>query len=224
MEWNSRTNSSSTALWHPPHQRPERETYEHQFAAVSSSHACGSPIGEDRVGNGERYNYGTDSSAGRHGNYRMAPSYGPNLGVSYTDATPVEYDQPGPVGAASARRSHHWDDDGAGQIGRIPVRKTGNESISVRTIEVGPGEFLRLRGAAETWQAIECGFHTPCECLCCGLAMVCIHDADFVLCPTCRVVSPVQGFCAGTAGGVGLGFKVGDMPHSKKNEKLYATY
>ena len=35
-------------------------------------------------------------------------------------------------------------------------------------IEVSPGTHVRLRGAAETWEAVQADFYTPCQCLVCG--------------------------------------------------------
>ena len=76
-------------------------------------------------------------------------------------------------------------------------------------IEVSPGVFLRLRGAAETWRAIKRDFYMPCECSCCSLTIFCFQDANFVLCPDCLVVSPMgDAAIDGTDGGVGLGFKM----------------
>lgn len=52
----------------------------------------------------------------------------------------------------------------------------------------------------------------PCACVCCDLTLFCIQDASFVLCPGCRVVSPMDGLeYEGTDGGVGLGFKLDDL-------------
>jgi len=87
------------------------------------------------------------------------------------------------------------------------------------TIEIAPGEFRRLRGAAETWKAVQVDFYVPCTCVVCNQTVFCIQDADFVLCPMCRVVSPVDGADieeadAGRAilsGGVGLGFTFDDL-------------
>jgi len=59
------------------------------------------------------------------------------------------------------------------------------------SIEVSPGVFANLRGSEETWNALEAGFVADVECLCCGHQLLCIADAEFVLCPDCRVVSPV---------------------------------
>jgi hypothetical protein len=87
------------------------------------------------------------------------------------------------------------------------------KAVDVKTIEVAPGENLRLRGATETWQAIQCDFYMPCECSCCNNTIFCIQDADFVLCPDCRVVSPARydDVLHRTSGGVGLGFKMENL-------------
>jgi hypothetical protein len=79
------------------------------------------------------------------------------------------------------------------------------------TIEVSPGVFLKLRGAEETWRAIKLDFFMPCECSCCCLMIFCIQDAEFVLCPECRVVSISGNDRTGKDGGVGLGFGLEEL-------------
>ena len=100
-------------------------------------------------------------------------------------------------------------------VTRLPFKQQAayrETEVSKKTIEVSPGEFSRLRGADETWRAIKCDFYMPCECMCCRLTIFCIQDAQFVLCPDCRVVSPMDGkVFEGTDGGVGLGFKMEDL-------------
>jgi hypothetical protein len=99
-----------------------------------------------------------------------------------------------------------------------------------RTIEISPGVHVRLRGAEETWDSIGRDFFMPCLCFCCSHELCCIQDADYVLCPKCRVVSPMDttsygsesanataaSASASTAGiehegGVGLGFTFADL-------------
>jgi hypothetical protein len=86
-----------------------------------------------------------------------------------------------------------------------------NSRTGMKTIEVSPGEHLRLRGADETWRAVQVDFYMPCECMCCSLTIFCIQDAACVLCPECRVVSPMVGASTGSDGGVGLGFTIDDL-------------
>jgi len=88
----------------------------------------------------------------------------------------------------------------AGPIDRAPR--------SCPTIEVAPGEFLRLRGAVETSDAIQNDFYIPAECICCDQTLLCIQDADYVLCPDCRVVVPLRPVNERSNGGVGLGCKL----------------
>lgn len=80
---------------------------------------------------------------------------------------------------------------------------------SLREIEVLPGQFMLLRGAEETWRAVHRDFFLPTQCSCCRETLFCIQDADYILCPTCRVVSPFPGRpsdSGDSGGGVGLGF------------------
>ncbi len=79
------------------------------------------------------------------------------------------------------------------------------------TIEISPGVHVRLRGADETWKAIANDFYMPAECICCETTIFCIQNADYVLCPDCRVVSCMEDPSSRGVGGVGLGFKYEDL-------------
>jgi hypothetical protein len=79
------------------------------------------------------------------------------------------------------------------------------------TVEISPGVHVRLRGASETWKAIENDYYMPAECICCESTIFCIQNAVFVLCPDCRVVSRTEGVSSRGMGGVGLGFKYEDL-------------
>lgn len=90
----------------------------------------------------------------------------------------------------------------------LEISSPGATPIDTRTIEVTKGLSLPFRGASETRRAIRCGFYKPCVCVCCNRSLFCIQDADFVVCPDCKVVSTS---CApddipDTSGGVALGF------------------
>jgi predicted RNA-binding Zn-ribbon protein involved in translation (DUF1610 family) len=89
--------------------------------------------------------------------------------------------------------------------------KTKAERASSQTIEISPGHHVRLRGADETWKAIENDYYMPTECISCESTIFCIQNADFVLCPDCRVVSRMDGVSSRGVGGVGLGFKHEDL-------------
>jgi hypothetical protein len=89
-------------------------------------------------------------------------------------------------------------------------RDTNNVAVKCKMIEVVPGEFMRLRGAHETWTAIQNDFYVPCACICCDLTLFCIQDATYVLCPDCQVVNPLEKI-DGYDGGVGLGFTMKEL-------------
>lgn len=71
---------------------------------------------------------------------------------------------------------------------------------------------MKLRGAAETKEAIARDYFIPLECFACQETIFCIRDADYVICPACRTVSPLMeeevSVLEGEVreGGVGLGF------------------
>ena len=58
-------------------------------------------------------------------------------------------------------------------------------------VEVYPGKFLQLRGAKETFAAIEQGHSQSVFCYACGLGLRCVADCELVICPDCRIMSPV---------------------------------
>jgi hypothetical protein len=75
-------------------------------------------------------------------------------------------------------------------------------------IEVSLGYYLRIRGAAETDRAIQQGRVRPTVCSCCTSQIYCIMVAEYVICPICREMSPVDfkhNNSLGQVGGVGLG-------------------
>jgi hypothetical protein len=75
-------------------------------------------------------------------------------------------------------------------------------------IEVTPGVYVRLRGADETWRRWLC----HCSWVVAALRRAfALKIAAFVLCPDCRVISPMEDKFEVEEGGVGLGFKVSDL-------------
>jgi hypothetical protein len=78
---------------------------------------------------------------------------------------------------------------------------------SVIQIEIAPGVFSPLRGGQETGDAIREGNCVNVHCFCCAVELLCISDAQYVLCPDCNVVGPVDlpGKC--DKGGVGIGVR-----------------
>ena len=104
-----------------------------------------------------------------------------------------------------------------------PSRTVGFQVVSYRTpspspnkcIQVAPGQYHRLRGADETWRAIQTDHFSPCTCLLCPTqTLFCISDALFVLCPACNVASPLEGADdrkEDVRQGVGLGFTMQEL-------------
>jgi hypothetical protein len=75
-------------------------------------------------------------------------------------------------------------------------------------IEMSPGYYPVIRGAAETTRAIQQGQVSPTICSCCTSLLYCIMVAEYVICSTCLEVSPVDfkhNNSLGQVGGVGLG-------------------
>jgi len=71
---------------------------------------------------------------------------------------------------------------------------------------------MHLMGTDETMKAIQAGHITVTSCVVCGMDVHCHSDSEYVLCPDCRVVSPVNQLdnanMAPQQGGlVGLGIK-----------------
>ena len=58
-------------------------------------------------------------------------------------------------------------------------------------VEVSPGHFMHLRGAKETLYAIETGRSKVVFCFACGAGLRCVADCELVICPDCRIMSPV---------------------------------
>ena len=68
-------------------------------------------------------------------------------------------------------------------------------------MEVYPGVEEVLRGSAETLQAVKEGAVTSVQCFCCCQEVLCIHDAAFFICPSCKIIGSVPD----GVWGVGLG-------------------
>lgn len=91
------------------------------------------------------------------------------------------------------------------------------------TIQLVPGVNLVLRGAEETMQAIGNDFYVATHCFDCQAMLFCIRNAGFLVCPHCRVVSPVESnentnehFAlsknnGNICGSVGLGFTLDEL-------------
>mmetsp|Transcript_27909 Transcript_27909/g.76814 ORF Transcript_27909/g.76814 Transcript_27909/m.76814 type:complete len:245 (+) Transcript_27909:728-1462(+) len=96
-----------------------------------------------------------------------------------------------------------------------PPRKT--------EVEISPGVMETLRGAAETKECVRRDFFIPTKCFACELEMFCIQNAAYVLCPSCRVVNPLDDSAdaaskdgstsekEGATFGLGLGFTMDEL-------------
>ena len=89
---------------------------------------------------------------------------------------------------------------------------TANDDV---LIEIAPGVPSRLRGAKETCEYIRQDRYTVLACFVCSSQICCIDDADFVLCPGCRVIIPIDQSCpretAQSDRGIGLGLTVDEL-------------
>ena len=77
-------------------------------------------------------------------------------------------------------------------------------------VEIAPGQYMPLRGSAETLEAVESGKASMVSCFACEATLWCVPDADLVVCPDCRILSPLASKQSSPprVGGVGLGMKV----------------
>jgi len=99
------------------------------------------------------------------------------------------------------------------------IHQTRKEDLQ---IEITPGVFAVLRGAEETWQAVEEGDVIYTECICCNTPIMCISDAEYVLCPECRVVSLLDGLSGrGAVAGVGLGLRANDYNGNRRDHRRH---
>lgn len=135
-----------------------------------------------------------------------------SFGSAGTDESPIPTAKPPPPSFHSSRvpgaysASHD-------AVSRKVAEFDNHRPQGVKQIEIAPGIWARLRGAKETWSAVENDFFMPTTCFCCTTDIFCIMDANYVICPVCKVVSPMEG-CAkpgGFDGGVGLGFTMDDL-------------
>jgi hypothetical protein len=69
---------------------------------------------------------------------------------------------------------------------------------SPRTLEISPNVHVPVRPSQETYQAVSSGDYTVTTCFACCVAIVCVKNAAYVLCPDCQVVSPL-GFATSEA-------------------------
>jgi hypothetical protein len=94
---------------------------------------------------------------------------------------------------------------------KMPSSQKLDPSPPDPTYEVSPGVRERLRGAPETWSHLQQDFYIPTSCKSCSVELTCIKNLDYVLCPTCHVITPIDALPEAGGGGLGLGFTVEDL-------------
>lgn len=100
-------------------------------------------------------------------------------------------------------------------------------------IEVAPGVYKELRGSKETIHAVEQGYAVTTSCFCCGDKLKCLPDVEMIICPDCRIVSPLDQVDEDAYGrkrayrpprGVGLGLKLSEISEFQTGYASYASY
>lgn len=122
------------------------------------------------------------------------------------------------IGSSSAQKQSHprrhksWDND--------TPKKQPQQKDAPMELEIQPGLFLPLRGRKESLQAVEQNFVARTSCMSCETKLLCIQDAEYVLCPLCKVVSPVLTNLGSSGGGsVGLGIQTNNDPSLQSSGK-----
>jgi len=75
-----------------------------------------------------------------------------------------------------------------------PIYSTDKNTSSKDTplyLDIGGGVKARLRRTKETMQAVATGNFVPVTCMGCTTDLFCITDAEFLVCPVCKIVSPM---------------------------------
>lgn len=94
-----------------------------------------------------------------------------------------------------------------------PQPERSKRTNNAKRVEIAPNVWVRLRDARETWAAVERDFYFPIVCFGCSTELCCIQDADYCICPLCRVVSPMRDDSNVDVGkgGAGLGFTLDEL-------------
>lgn len=95
------------------------------------------------------------------------------------------------------------------------ARSSPTPSFVKRLVEISPGVRVPLRGAMETKECVQRDFFGQTLCYACNLKpLFCIQDAAYVLCPSCRVISPFED----NGIGLGLGFTLEHLQCLREEE------
>jgi hypothetical protein len=89
---------------------------------------------------------------------------------------------------------------------------TDDDAGDKKMIEIAPGLSVRLRGSEESWEAVKEDRLTTTFCTSCSELLHCVQEAQFVLCPVCYVIMPLEASdFQSDETSVGLGMKDQDL-------------
>lgn len=127
--------------------------------------------------------------------------------------------------ASSSRLKDKWSADLASQEDdekdqeSTDLSPQKDERIAVshnrQMIEVTPGFWVPVCGAAETMQAVDRGDIQNVVCLCCNLRLLVIFTASMVVCPECDMISSLSGVGDGS---LGLGLREATLQKDESGE------
>jgi hypothetical protein len=117
---------------------------------------------------------------------------GTEIDSAYRDS--LEDDKPLPSWTLNARPRPSEYVRSPPQTEHSSRRRSSSSSVCQPVeVEISPNVWMAfLRGANETWSTVANGFYALTMCLSCDSNLLVILDAEFVLCPSCRVVSPIM--------------------------------
>lgn len=196
----------STSSRHQPDRRRSRDS---TSSSVSSLHSHGSSDSRKPPGVGSHRYHGPSTSApSKHGSNLKPPPNAPSAsssstaikGFDFLDRKPPAVlppaATPGAVPVSHNNGTHSssptWP-HGAPPLPKHHHQQRVGPTFPLLELEVGPGSYLPLHGSDETYFALRCGRLQSASCAVCETSLKCVSHAAHVLCPVCRVVSPVEG-------------------------------
>ena len=116
----------------------------------------------------------------------------------------------GSGGGGGERRNAQWQSQvrQTPSLGSLPIIHIDLETSPVNTggntrpggscdsqldlVDIAPGVKVPLRGVKETVKAVAKDYYANVSCFGCSLELCCIADVSYVVCPVCKVVSPME--------------------------------
>jgi hypothetical protein len=110
---------------------------------------------------------------------------------SLKDAVGLEYKSlpPGAHNCMSDPNNSPLEQGGYDCTTPASLRRSSSDVVEV---EIAPGFFSPFRGSKETLAAISRGHSINVDCFGCCTSLICIADAEYVLCPVCKVICPTS--------------------------------